>query len=73
MATLLENLMARRDAIGEALAELAGTSLDSPDAGGPLAVERVAKIDAWHRELASLNQHIAAAQGFVEVDSYAIL
>lgn len=74
MATLLENLKARRDAIGVKLAELGDTSLDLPGAGGPIDVDRVGKIDGWYRELKWLNEQIALQEGGIaETESYGLV
>lgn len=74
MPTLLDNLKARRDAIGEKLAALGATALDLPDAGGPVDVDRVAKIDGWYRELKWLNEQIALQEGGIaETESYGLV
>ncbi len=74
MPTLLENLKARRDAIGEKLAALGETPLDLPDASGPMDVGRVGKIDGWYRELNWLNEQIALQEGGIaETESYGIV
>lgn len=79
MATLLENLKARRDAIGVELAALTSTAAGGkPNASGsPMAVDHVGYKDGLYRELKELNERIAeadaAANGLAEVESYAIV
>lgn len=62
MATLLENLITRRNAIGEELAALTASG-----AGGkpnsPGNVDHVGYKDGLYRELKEINQQIVAAGG----------
>ena len=72
MATLLENLVTRRNAIGEELAALTATKAGGlPNASSN--VDHVGYKDGLYRELKEINQQIAVLQGPVEVESYGIL
>lgn len=74
MATLLENLIARRDAIGEELAELANNKAGGkPNYSGANSIDHVGYKDGLYRELEQLNNQIAAHQGPVEIVTYGIV
>lgn len=64
MATLLENLKARRDAIGVELAALTASKAGgAPNATGGEGLDHVGYKDALYRELKEINELIAAAEG----------
>lgn len=72
MATLLENLIARRNAIGEELAALTASKAGGlPNGAGN--VNHVGYKDGLYRELREINRQISQLQGPVEVESYGIL
>ena len=68
MATLLENLITRRDAIGVELAALSSSLAGGkPNAAGPNTVDHVGYKDGLYRELESINRAIEVAGGPVEI------
>lgn len=68
MATLLENLITRRDAIGVELAALTSSLAGGkPNAAGPNVVDHVGYKDGLYRELEWIEARIAAASGPTEV------
>lgn len=75
MATLLENLETRRDAVAAELAALTSTSAGGkPNAtGGPLDVDHVGYKDALYRELRELNEQIGQLGGGAETESYGLV
>lgn len=69
MATLLENLITRREAIGAELAALTASSAGGkPNA--PNNADHVGYKDGLYRELREINDQIAALQGTAETESY---
>lgn len=72
MATLLENLIARRDAIGAELASMTNASMGGK-ANNPGMVDHVGYKDGLYRELREINSQITAAQGPIEIESYGIV
>lgn len=66
MATYRENLILRRDAVAQKIADLSEQNIDLPDVSGPVAVAFTAKIDSLYRELERLESMIAAAEGGFE-------
>ena len=75
MATLAENLVTRRDAIGVELAAMGPTKVGGlADAiGNPLRIAHVAYKDALYRELKEINDQLGKIGGPVQVDSYGIV
>lgn len=74
MATLLENLITRRDAIGVELAALTSTAAGGkPNHNGQHAVDHVGYKDGLYRELREINEQIAIHQGPVEFVTYGLL
>ncbi len=75
MATLRENLITRRNAIGVELAALDATKVGGlADAvGSPLHISHVAYKDALYRELAQIEERLAATAPAVEVRTYGIV
>lgn len=74
MASLLENLIARRDAIGAELAAMGPTKAGGlPNTNGSNSTDEVGYKDGLYRELEELDKRIAAAQGPVEIESYGII
>jgi hypothetical protein len=66
MATLLENLITRRDAIGVELAALTGSAAGGkPNAAGPNVIDHVGYKDGLYRELAAINKLIEEIGGDV--------
>lgn len=64
MATLLDNLKARRDAIGAELAALTSAKPGgTADTTGGEGLSHVAYKDGLYRELKELNEQIAVAEG----------
>lgn len=72
MATLLENLISRRNAIGAELAALsASTPGGLPNASGPGAnVDHRGYKQSLYDELKEINQRIAAAEGPFEIETF---
>lgn len=75
MATLLENLIARRDAIGAELVAMSPTSGTQPGGrpNAPGQLDHVGYKDGLYRELAQINEQIAIQQGPVEIVTYGIV
>lgn len=74
MATLLENLITRRDAIGVELAALTTAGAGGkPNHNGQHAVDHVGYKDGLYRELAQLDELIAKQQGPVEITAYGLI
>lgn len=72
MATLLENLIARRDAIGVELAALSSSKPGGlPNSSGPGAsVDHQGYKASLYAELREINQQIAAAEGPFEIETF---
>ena len=72
MATLLENLITRRDAIGAELAALSASKPGGlPNASGPGAnVDHQGYKASLYAELREINQQIAAAEGPFEIETF---
>lgn len=75
MATLLANLLTRREAIGKELASLTATSAGGkPNAPGN--VDHVGYKDGLYRELREINEQIVALtaqDGGVDVETYGLV
>ena len=72
MATLLENLVSRRNAIGVELAALDATKAGGlPDHSGKANVGHVQYRLSLYQELAHINEQIEAASGGWEIRSEA--
>lgn len=71
MATALQNLEARRNTICQELADLDGTKQGGKaNASGSASVDHVGYKDGLYRELAQINEQIAALGGPAEVVTY---
>lgn len=74
MATLLENLTTRRDAIGVELAALTATGAGGkPNHNGQHVVDHVGYKDGLYRELAAIDDLIAKYQGPVEIEQHGLI
>lgn len=69
MATFLENLISRRDAIGVELAALSASAAGGKPNASKTGVDHVGYKDGLYRELAAINEQISAAQGPFEIAS----
>lgn len=66
MSAYRDNLILRRDAVAQKIADLSEQNIDLPDASGPVSVDFTGKIRALYAELRELNDAIASADGGFE-------
>lgn len=67
MATVLQNLQARREAVAQQIADLSASNYDLPNASAPHPVDFTGKIKSLYDELDMLERAIARAEGSWEI------